>query len=212
MAEKIALFPIPNSVVYPGTVFPLHVFEPRYRKMVKYCQEEGVLLAICHTVKELSPARPNQTPQEALQSNQASYQPVSVFAAGECELIETLDDGRLLLNVHLKARYRSLNEQQVLPFLLHECEIYPDLDLDEAEIQQAALLQEKIYRRLLVISSQQPEACEKLKSLNLLEKTPQDFSFQIFAMLQFRVEKQQAVLEMNSPIDRLNWLLNHLNR
>ena len=29
----IALFPIPNCVAFPGTVFPLHVFEPRYRSL-----------------------------------------------------------------------------------------------------------------------------------------------------------------------------------
>lgn len=212
MAEKIALFPIPNSVVFPGTVFPLHVFEPRYRKMVAYCQDEGVLLAICHTLKQLSSAKPNQSPEQVLHSNQASYQPVNIFAAGECELVETLDDGRLLLNLHLKARYRSISEQQRLPFLLHECEIYPDIILSEAQVAEATLLQEKIYHRLLVISSQHPEAYKRLKSLNWLEKPPQDFSFQIFGLLQFNVDKQQSVLEMNSPIDRLNWLLNHLNR
>ena len=32
--EEVALFPIPDLVAFPGTVIPLHVFEPRYRKMV----------------------------------------------------------------------------------------------------------------------------------------------------------------------------------
>ena len=32
--KTIALFPLPNSIFYPGTVLPLHIFEERYRKMV----------------------------------------------------------------------------------------------------------------------------------------------------------------------------------
>ena len=35
--EEVALFPIPDLVAFPGTVIPLHVFEPRYRKMVHDC-------------------------------------------------------------------------------------------------------------------------------------------------------------------------------
>lgn len=31
--EIIPLFPLPSTVFYPGTLLPLHIFEPRYRKM-----------------------------------------------------------------------------------------------------------------------------------------------------------------------------------
>lgn len=32
--ERIPLFPLPNVVFFPKTYLPLHVFEPRYRRMV----------------------------------------------------------------------------------------------------------------------------------------------------------------------------------
>ena len=32
--KTISLFPLPNSIFYPGTVLPLHIFEERYRQMV----------------------------------------------------------------------------------------------------------------------------------------------------------------------------------
>ena len=47
MAE-ICIFPIPGCVTFPGTVFPLHVFEPRYREMIQRCLDENKLVAICH--------------------------------------------------------------------------------------------------------------------------------------------------------------------
>lgn len=33
--ESIPVFPLPNVVFFPGTVIPLHIFEPRYRQMVQ---------------------------------------------------------------------------------------------------------------------------------------------------------------------------------
>jgi len=32
--KTISLFPLPNSIFYPGTVLPLHIFEERYRQMI----------------------------------------------------------------------------------------------------------------------------------------------------------------------------------
>jgi Lon protease-like protein len=47
--ERIPLFPL-NVVLLPGALLPLHIFEPRYRAMVKKCLEEksefGMLLSL----------------------------------------------------------------------------------------------------------------------------------------------------------------------
>jgi Lon protease-like protein len=47
--ERIPLFPL-NVVLLPGADLPLHIFEPRYRAMVKSCLKEksefGVLLSL----------------------------------------------------------------------------------------------------------------------------------------------------------------------
>jgi uncharacterized protein len=34
VAPVVPLFPLPNAFLFPGTLMPLHVFEPRYRQMV----------------------------------------------------------------------------------------------------------------------------------------------------------------------------------
>jgi len=47
--DRIPLFPL-NVVLFPGADLPLHIFEPRYRKMVRDCldnkSEFGMLLAL----------------------------------------------------------------------------------------------------------------------------------------------------------------------
>ncbi len=47
--ERIPLFPL-NVVLLPGAILPLHIFEPRYRQMIRQCIDHkcefGVLLAL----------------------------------------------------------------------------------------------------------------------------------------------------------------------
>jgi Lon protease-like protein len=39
--SELAVFPLPHVVFFPGTVLPLHIFEPRYRAMMRACLEAG---------------------------------------------------------------------------------------------------------------------------------------------------------------------------
>lgn len=41
------LFPLPKVFLYPGTLMPLHVFEPRYRQMVDDLLDRPGLIVIC---------------------------------------------------------------------------------------------------------------------------------------------------------------------
>jgi Lon protease-like protein len=47
--ERIPLFPL-NVVLFPGADLPLHIFEPRYRQMIRQCVEDktefGLLLSL----------------------------------------------------------------------------------------------------------------------------------------------------------------------
>ena len=42
---EIPLFPL-NLVLFPGMVQPLHIFEPRYREMTRYCLDTNVAFGI----------------------------------------------------------------------------------------------------------------------------------------------------------------------
>jgi ATP-dependent Lon protease len=46
---ELPVFPLPNAVLFPGVSMGLHVFEPRYRAMMKHCLEHGPrAMAIAH--------------------------------------------------------------------------------------------------------------------------------------------------------------------
>lgn len=209
---EVALFPIPNCVSFPGTVYPLHVFEPRYRAMVKHCVETGTFMAVCHTQKELHPAKQNQSREEALQSNQATYKPYDVFSAGPCELMEELPDGRMLIHVHLKQRFRAVSEQQRLPFNIYECEEVVDESLDQQEQRELSLLKEKVLTRLVALTASNARLHALLQSDEWQAKSPEDFSFSIFGLVQMDPDVQQEILEYRSPAKRLDLLLSLLNQ
>lgn len=43
---SVPVFPLPGSVLFPGALLPLHVFEPRYRTMVNDAVAQSGLIAI----------------------------------------------------------------------------------------------------------------------------------------------------------------------
>jgi len=44
--SRVGLFPLPNVVLFPSQLLSLHVFEPRYRKLVSDVIEQGLVLAV----------------------------------------------------------------------------------------------------------------------------------------------------------------------
>lgn len=202
----ICLFPIPGCVTFPGTVFPLHVFEPRYRAMIQHCLETEQLVAICHTRKQVSPAKPQQSLAQKLSSNQATYRPYDVVSAGRCDLIETMDDGRLLLNVHIEARYRVQRELQTLPYQVYACELFPDRVASEAEVANNKQLQQQIMARLLTLGAEDATLLAILSDPKWSDMPPERFSYEIFGVIRFEPEWMQAILEMDHAFARLSEL------
>src|SRR5437868_9748734 len=43
---EIALFPLPNLVLFPNIVVPLHIFEDRYKTMINSCVDNGDLFGL----------------------------------------------------------------------------------------------------------------------------------------------------------------------
>jgi Lon protease-like protein len=46
LPRSVPVFPLPTLVFFPGTVVPLHVFEPRYRRMVRDARGGNGLIAL----------------------------------------------------------------------------------------------------------------------------------------------------------------------
>ncbi len=198
---SVALFPIPNLVAFPGTVVPLHVFEPRYRTMINDCVEQERMIGVCHTRKEISAPKKDQTVQQALKSNQATYEPYSIFSAGLCEIVETTDDYRIYANIDMSVRLRLLEETQTLPYRIVSCEEVHDSNENPEETR---LFQASIATTVRdMIASRNPKILEMVDRANWQDMDPTDFSFRIFQILQFHADIMQDLLEDTDVLSRL---------
>lgn len=209
--SKIAVFPIPQCVTFPGTRYPLHVFEPRYRNMVEHCIRDQMPLAVCHVKKLVHEAPKEQTLDEVLNSNQATYKPVSVVSAGPCQILQTLPDGRMMINVSLQHRYHLDEEIQALPYLIYHAHRYEDELLDSDAQIQSAELKDKLLHRLRALTAENAQAQRLLNSDDWQQKPVQEFSFELFNLLQTDSDVMQSILEMRSPIQRMNTALSLLS-
>ena len=119
--------------------------------MVHDCVESGRKIGVCHTVKEIRPAKKQQSKEEALNQNQATYQPQAVFSAGPCEIKDVLDDGRIQASIDMVGRYRLIEEVQTLPYRVVRAERLEDCDAEEDYSEQTqhitALLIELLGRQ-----------------------------------------------------------------
>lgn len=83
----VPIFPLPSVVFFPRTVLPLHVFEPRYRKMVRDTVDGSGLLAVALL-------RPGW---EADYAGSPAFHAVGTL--GRIEKLQPLPDGRFDLRL-----------------------------------------------------------------------------------------------------------------
>jgi Lon protease-like protein len=113
---KAPLFPLPNAVLFPNAVLPLHIFEPRYRQMTADALEGERLIAMGLLVPE------SQT------APVATLPPIHpTVGLGRIIAHERLDDGRYMLVLRGVARARVIREQPLdLPYRVGELELRGD--------------------------------------------------------------------------------------
>jgi len=107
----VPLFPLPDMVLFPGQVQPLHIFEPRYRQMVRDLLDGSGELVI-------------GTVLGADKSQLAEVAPVQEIAGlGRLEQYRALPDGRFLVIILglRRVRVRTLRGDHLYPI----CEIDP---------------------------------------------------------------------------------------
>ena len=125
--RQIPVFPLPGVVLFPGTLLPLHVFEPRYCKMVEDALAgEGVIGMTMIT---------EQPPSSPLLSEPAVK---SCGGAGRIIEHEMLEDGRYNILLEGSYRFRILEEVPSNPYRTMTIEEYPSIPFSSAAVEQAA--------------------------------------------------------------------------
>ena len=96
----VALFPLPNAVLFPGVPLPLHIFEPRYRDMVRDV-ERGTDRLIGMVLLR----------GEWRKDYYGHPEIFSVGCAGRMVSVEPLADGRYNILLHGVREFRVVGER-----------------------------------------------------------------------------------------------------
>jgi Lon protease-like protein len=123
--KQLPLFPLPNTVLMPGSVLPLHVFEPRYRQLVEDCLSGKPLCVpqIQPQEESLAPGNPAVLPWAA----------VGVLAGHR-----KLPDGRYNILIEPVGRVRLLKDTpSERLYRLAEAELHQDKAVNPKIIAEA---------------------------------------------------------------------------
>jgi uncharacterized protein len=127
MSELLPLFPL-GTVLYPGLLLPLHIFEERYRQLVRDLLDNGE--APRFGVVAIREGR------ETGVTGVSSLYPVGCTAV--LRQVQKYPDGRYDIVTVGAQRFRLLELDDSQPYLRGEVELLPDEAGDPAEAQLAA--------------------------------------------------------------------------
>jgi len=180
---EIPLFPL-GLVLFPGMVQPLHIFEPRYREMTRYCLDSNVAFGITLALPS---------------SSVLHEQPARIGALARIADYQRLPDGRYNLITVGAQRFEIVSIHDDKPYLSVTARLLSE-DLGDGDLatlaQQArSLLEDYLSLVLSVI-----EEGEKTIAI------PQDtieLSYFIAVCLPVDDGVKQTLLEMMSAAERL---------
>jgi Lon protease-like protein len=121
----IPIFPLPDVVLFPHMPLPLHIFEPRYRKMTADAMAGDKVIG-------MTLLRPGW------ESDYEGRPPVyPIGCAGQIEECVRLEDGRFNIRLKGLSRFRILSEEEREPYRLARIETLEDEIGDAAALDAA---------------------------------------------------------------------------
>jgi Lon protease-like protein len=177
----LPLFPL-DLVLLPGVPLPLHIFEPRYKEMIKECLEKK------------SPFGIIRAKQDAFVNTGCTAEVMNV--------LKTYPDGRMNILVEGQKRFEVLQVNQERSFLQAEV-FYLEDETDPAtaaDMEKALAL----HGQIMELAGAKAEETEKTNASQL--------AYRLAGSLPFDPDFQQALLEMNSEAQRVQAIISFFER
>ena len=185
--DALAIFPL-ATVLFPGAILPLHIFEERYKEMMRYAVENGGIFGLSYRGDA---AIGRETPPEI----------ASVGCIAQINAVVPLEDGRMNVISTGLLRYRVVGLQRSTPFVIARVEPLTD------DLEPGADLT-RIFDDMAATCRQFLEAAQALDeaSAPINQDLPEDaeaFSLLVCSALPIDNEAKQALLETTSTRVRL---------
>ncbi|MBO0723962.1 MAG: LON peptidase substrate-binding domain-containing protein [Blastocatellia bacterium] len=189
----IPIFPLP-VVQFPNAITPLHIFEPRYRKMLKDVMEKDKTFGVIYRP---SAGEGGPTPF-------SDRVPLgSVGCAVEVAVVQELPDGRSYILCVGGSRFRLLQYIEGEQYLQAEIDFFEDEPTFE-DLSVEAERAKTAFNRLLAANRKIKEDREAEEDeVPDLPNDPQALSFIVTAYLDIELSEKQELLEMIDTGERL---------
>ncbi len=198
MSELLPLFPL-EAVLFPGALMPLHIFEPRYRLLIRRCIERqrpfGIVLI--RNGSEVG----------------AGAEPYGVGTEAKIVAESPLPDGRSYIVTRGERRFavESLIAD-VEPYLIGQVRYLDETDGDRA-LDRASVAREALGAYLLAVVAVTDDARgERALADDLRDAAPGDLAYRIAGSLAVDAPQQQTLLELETAAARLEAETRILNR
>lgn len=180
--HSLPLFPLP-TLVYPGGMLPLQIFEPRYLRMVKECLKNQTGFVVVQTTEQ--PESPSAD----------SFYHIGCY----CEIADwhPLPDELLGIDVRGVRKVRIHGHQPEQDNLLvGQCEYLP--------VEAPSLLGEEHQLLLKLLRDIQKHPMIEMMGLDIDYDDASDVGYRLAEFLPFSSAEKQLLLESDSPLARLD--------
>ena len=185
----LPLFPL-NMVLFPGMPLALHIFEDRYKLMVGKCVQERQPFGVVMIKKGAEALGPLAKPH-------------AVGCTAFVTQVQRLDQGRMNIGAVGHERFRILDTDDALPYLVGQVERYP-LEEGEPEALDAAArrLRPWVLRYLEIL----PQIDDIDLDLDQLPEEPAPLAYLAATVVQIPAEQKQPLLASEDALALLNEL------
>ncbi len=194
--KELPIFPLP-VVLMPSELMPLHIFEEKYRQMLKDIEHRKNIFGLTYF-----------NPQETFEEKP---EPGSIGCAAEINEVQKLPDGRSNILTMGVIRYRIIDYvPSTEPYLVAEVEFFEDAKEESAELSplsdEVFLLFKRVAKAAHKISGQRGDFPE------IPQAEPEQLSFLISAAFNLENDLKYKMLETRSTVERLENMRNILKK
>jgi uncharacterized protein len=194
MAIEIPLFPL-GSVLFPHMPMSLHIFEERYRTMMRDCQAASTTFGIV-AIRQGLEVGITATPYE-------------VGTLAQIDDVEELEDGRYSLTVVGASRFHIDALSFTRPYLVAAVHYLEDLPAPASDTERLAAVVTTAFRGYAT----QLQGVGQGDPLDFaLPSDPELLSYLVAAAMQVETAQRQRLLEIDATAERLAAVLRLLRR
>lgn len=197
--DAVAMFPLPNAVLLPGGLLPLHIFEPRYRDMTSDILAGSKLLAMARL----------QPGYEPFYHGRPAVHPV--VGVGRVIASDQLDDGRY--NILVRGLIRAELDEELPPtrsYRLVRARLMPDEESTVPTVLSA--MHHKLVALCDQLSMALEQGGEQLRQIVRSEPLPGACADVVCAALVTDLDERQSLLENVDPAARIERAIHHVSR